>query len=414
MLSSTDSLAAVRAQARAQFPALASDFAFFENAGGSQVPTSVIEAIHSFLLESYAQTGASYPASLQASAVNAEAHAFVNDLFGGAGRGKVAFAQSASSHFQTLAQSIRPTLRPGDEIVIAVANHESNVGPFVRLQELGVKIRWWEVHPETGVYGPDGLVPLLSDRTRLICYPRTSNLLGDVQDCAAVSRLARGVGAWTVVDAVASAAHEPLSVVEWDVDFCAFSHYKVYGPHVGAMWIRNECLEKIDGPNHFFNLPGEWANRFELGCLPYELLAGILGLREYLRTLAPEASSDRERVTQSFKSMHALEQPLTEHMLAWLKIRDDLRIIGPTSPSERHPTISFVHNRLSSEAIATALCDRGFGVKYGHMYAYRLCEALGLDLVQGVVRISAVHTNTPDEVERLLKALGSILEGAVQ
>lgn len=397
---------------RQQFPSLAQDFIFLENAGGSQVPIQVIEAMNSFLRTDYVQTGSPYPASQRTTQLAKDAHAFTNLMFNGEGLGYVAMGPSTTSLVYMLANCFSEVLQPGDEVIVSVANHESNAGPWYRLASRGVTVKWWGVDPHTGLSSISALEELVTERTKIVAFPRTCNLLGDIVDVKAVTEIAHRVGAKVVVDVVASASHEPINVRDWGCDFAVFSNYKIYGPHAAAMFGTYDAWGQLNGPNHFFVSTTGSAAKFELGCLSYEACAGILGLADYLKFLigAPDHPTDRSLIEKSFGRMSELERPLRQRLVSYLANRDDLRLIGGTDPNvDRHPTISFVHKTKDSGDLCRSICDRGFGIKSGHMYAYRLCEAIGIAPDPGVVRISAVHTNSTEEIESLIECLEDVL-----
>jgi selenocysteine lyase/cysteine desulfurase len=199
------------------------------------------------------------------------------------------------------------------------------------------------------------------------------------------------------------------------VDWYAYSTYKVYGPHMAALFGRHEAFARLTGPNHFFIPAGEVPYKFELGGASHEGCAGLLALREHLNALAlrnPRDEVNRATVESAFAAMTALELPLQRRLVDWLRSRKGVRIVGPAhGESSRVATISFTHDRRSPADIVAAAHAAGIGIRHGHMYAYRLCEALGIDPVQGVVRVSAVHYNTVDEINRLIAAMEPVLDG---
>lgn len=402
---------------RARFPALASDTAFLENAGGSQVPREVAEAVARYMLTSYVQLDADYATSRRATEVVDRAHAFVRRLMGGDGSGEVILGPSCSVLCQRLADCYAGVLRPGDEIVVAETAHEANAGPWVRLaaREPGVALRWWRLDPDTLTCPIEALEDALSERTRLVAFPHVSNLLGEIVDVAAVTEAAHRAGARVVVDGVAYAPHRAMDVAAWDVDFYAYSTYKVYGPHMAALYGRRDALAELTGPNHFFIPAAAVPYKFELGGVCHEGCAGLLALGDYLRFLAgrppePDAELDRPTVAGAFDVMQACERPLQERLIEYLKGRPDVCIAGPAhGGATRVGTVSFAHRAKSSQSIARAAAARGIGIRAGHMYAYRLCAALGLDPDDGVVRTSFVHYNAPDEIERLIAVLDEVL-----
>lgn len=398
----------LRRRIRARFPALAGDTVFLENAGGSQVPTEVADAVRDYMLTSYVQLGAGYPLSQRASQLVDDAHAFVRLLMNGHD-GAVILGPSTSALLRMLATCYAEALGPGRAVVVAETGHEANVGPWAWLERSGVELRWWQMDPATCRCPLEALDELLDDRVALVAFPHVSNLLGEIVDVAAVTARAHRVGARVVVDGVAFAPHRAMDVADWGVDWYAYSTYKVYGPHMAALWGRREALAELRGPNHFFIPEDELPYKFELGGVNHEACAGILGLRDYLGFLAggeDRGPFERAAVDSAFALMTACELPLQARLIDYLRSRGDLRIIGPTGAGpERVGTVSFVHRSLSSAAITRAADRAGIAIRHGHMYAYRLCRAAGLDPADGVVRVSLVHYNTPEEIERLIEVL---------
>lgn len=395
---------------RAAFPALAQPTVFLENAGGSQVPAAVADAIHRYMRETYVQLGADYALSKQCTQVVADAHTFASMLFGGDGIGNVVLGPSSSQLCRTVADAFAETIREGDEIVIAECGHEANIGPWLRLERQGATIRWWRVDPETGASSLEDLEALLTPRTRLIAYPHVSNLLGEVLDAAAISALARGVGAKTFVDGVAYAPHRALDVAAWDCDWYVYSVYKVYGPHMAALFGRHDAFEGLVGPNHFFVPERDVTYKFELGGVSHEACAGLLALADYLRLVTGHETCTRETVVAAGDRFETLETPLQERLVDWLASKPAVRIAGPgPGGAPRVPTVSFTHAEKKSRAISLEAEHRDIAIRHGHMYAHRLCTALGIPPVDGVVRISPVHYNTPDEIERLIEVLDPVL-----
>jgi len=402
----------LRRSIRERFPALAGETVFLENAGGSQVPQSVVDRMRDYMLGSYVQLGASYPLSVRASATVNEARAFVKTLFGG-GDGEVVLGPSTSALLQMLSDCYARMLGPGREVVVARCGHEANVGPWVRLERVGVKVRWWEVDPSSFDSPIDGLTRLLSERTALVAFPHVSNLLGGIAEVAATTELAHAAGARVVVDGVAYAPHRAMDVEAWGVDWYAFSTYKVYGPHMAALWGRREAMAGLEGPNHFFVAAGDVPYKLELGGVNHEGCAGLLGVRDYLAFLADVAQPDRldrHGVERAFDVMAACELPVQARLIEYLLSQPEVRIVGPQhAGATRVGTVSFVHRSKRSREICDVVDRSGIAIRSGHMYAYRLCEALGLDPADGVVRVSLVHYNTLEEIDRLIVVLESVL-----
>ncbi len=404
---------------RRHYPALSKGTVLLENAGGSQVPTSVADAIRDHLLQDYCQLGAGYPASDRATATVERAHRFMDRFVNGEGLGRVVLGSSCTSLMHVLAHAIGRTIEPGDEIVVCEQGHEANIGCWTELERLGAVVRWWTVDHETGSLSLKDLDAVLSNRTRIVAFPHVSNLLGEIVDVKGATELAHRHGAKVVVDGVAYAPHRAIDVRRWNVDFYAWSTYKVYGPHMGALFGRFDAFEGLQGPNHFFIPDDELPYKFELGGASHEGCAGLCALAPILGELAGHGNSKEidaencsyEIVEKAFETMTALESPLQAHLLERLRRHEQVRIIGPTAPeiSARVSTISFLHFQRDSEEIVAAARNADVGIRHGHMYAYRLCKAMGIDLQSGVVRVSAVHYNTMSEIDRLMDAIDPML-----
>jgi len=291
---------------------------------------------------------------------------------------------------------------------------------------MGVRVRFWNLDRTTQSQPICELEELLNERTKIVAFVHVSNLLGEVVDVADIARRAHHVGARVVVDGVAYAPHHAIDVAAWaidvaawDVDWYVYSTYKVFGPHMAALYGRADAIAELTGPNHFF-IPCDYVpGKFELGCISHEGCAGLLALGDYLAFLAgtPGQPVTRETVTAAFevaasyeRPLPSYERPLQARLLDYLSRQPGVRIVGPAHGGpERVATISFVHDRVSPPEISAACDAAGIGMRHGHMYAYRLCEGLGIAPDPGVIRVSMAHYNTPDEVERLIAVLDGVL-----
>lgn len=392
-------------QIRAQFPSLANGEIFMDNAGGAQVPLSVADAIRDYLLNSNVQIGADYPTSRRATQNLADAHMMMNTIMGGDGIGQTILGASSSTLCRMLADCYGDALQPGDEVIVAESGHEANVGPWVNLAKRGITVKLWEANPETGICELATLRELLSSKTKVVALVHISNILGQVEDIKPCIDAAHAVGARVVVDGVAYAPHLPVDVARLDADWYVFSCYKVFGPHIGAMFGKHEAFAELTGPNHYF-LPKDYLPaKFELGSPNYESCAGLLGLKPYLQFLAGSNSCDRATVLEAWRVMEELEQPLTTKFLDFLGSKPDVRVLG----NPRIPTVSFIHRTLTPKQIADAALAHRIGMRHGDFYSVRLLQRMGIELPRGVARVSFAHYNTTEEVDRLIAALDPIL-----
>ena len=399
-------------QIRDAFPSLSGETVLLENAGGSQVPLCVANAVRDHMLNDYAQLGAGYPMSDRATSTVDRAHEFVEILVNGAHTGTAILGSSCTSLTTMLSECYGRIIQPGDEIILCQQGHEANIGPWLKLKRFGAVIRWWNVDPETGSLNIADLKKLLNTQTRIVAFPQVSNLLGEIVDVRAVADIAHEFGAKIVVDGVAFAPHRPIDVEAMAADWYVYSTYKVYGPHMGALWGRNDAIAEIDGPNHFFIPRDQAPYVFELGGASHEGCAGILALGDYLTFLAQAEGPCTTAVAHhAFEIMKNLEAPIQSRLIERLLNHSAVRIIGTPSSSveDRVATISFTHEQHSSTTIVAAAHAANVGIRNGNMYAYRLCEAMNIPVHEGVVRVSAVHYNTVEEIDILMDALDPLL-----
>lgn len=398
---------------RSQFPALDSGFVYLENAGGSQVPASVIHQMSSYMRDRYVQLGARYPQSLQATETVERSHQFANRLMNGEGVGKTIIGASSTTLIQMLAASYGQVLGPGDEIIVAECGHEANIGAWLKLAERGITVKLWSVNREAEDCTLELLESMLGPQVKLVAFPHVSNLLGRVWDVRRVTSMCHSVGARVIVDGVAYAPHRAVDVQGWGVDWYLFSTYKVYGPHGALMFGRDDAFEGLVGPNHYFVPNHAIPEKFEPGGVNHESAAGLLGTGRYLSELASEGSESecsRDSIERAFEHMALIELSIQQPIIEYLLAKPGVRIVGPSSyGQERVPTISFLSSHKSPSEIVHAVDSHNIGIRYGHMYSKRLCEALGIDSVEGVVRISAVHYNSIEEVRRLIETLDTVL-----
>jgi len=257
--------------ARSCFPAVATDWALMDNAGGSVPLGAVIERVRDYMSNRMVQLGADYPLSVEAreavAAGKLAAAALVN-----ASPEEIVIGANTTSNIRVLASALRPLWRPGDEIVVTNLDHESNIGPWRQLEASGIRIREWRFDSDSLRLRARDLEALLSERTRLVAFTHCSNLIGTVHDARRISRLAHDAGALSCVDGVAFAPHRRVDVRALEADFYLVSLYKTFGPHIGLMFGRREHLERAHSQNHFFVGPEAGPYRFEPGNPNHELV----------------------------------------------------------------------------------------------------------------------------------------------
>ncbi|MGI3900651.1 MAG: cysteine desulfurase-like protein [Janthinobacterium lividum] len=394
---------------RRQFPALADGFGYLDNAGGSLVLGRVADRVRDYLLTTSVQTGASYPQSRRAVERLAEARARIATLLNAERPEEIVLGPSTTVLFQFLARAMESRLKPGDEIVVTDFDHESNIGPWRALEKRGIVIRTWGLDPDTFDVSLDDLDGLMNERTRLVAVTHCSNILGTVNPVAEIARRVHAHGAEIAVDAVAYAPHRAVDVQALDVDYYVFSFYKTYGPHFAVLYGKYDKLLALDGLYHYFYGREKVPAKLEPGNTNYELAWGSAGIVDYLDELGG-GTGDRAAIERAFDDITTQETAIGARLLDYLGSRNDIRVIGRRQAGpERVPTISFKAEGRDSAAIVGAVDPHGLGIRFGDFHSRRLVERLGLAGDSGVVRVSMVHYNTLDEVDRLVGALDEAL-----
>jgi len=396
---------------RSQFPAFRepslAGFAHFENAGGSYAAAQTVAWLDRYYRQTRVQPyyvfSASARAGEQMDAARARLAAWLN-----AGADEVQFGPSTSQNTYVLAQALRRQLKPGDEIIVTNQDHEANVGAYSRLTDDGLIGREWKVNPVTAELERKGLEALLGPRTKLVAFTHCSNVVGSINAVREFADLAHRAGAWAFVDGVAFAPHGLPDVQELGVDAYCFSLYKVYGPHLGALYLRRELNAALPNQGHFFN-DGLPEKRFTPAGPDHAQIAAVNGVADYMDAVADhhglggKPTSARAAGVRSLFRAHetALLQPLLDFLVQHPKVR----LIGRTRAVDRAPTVAFTVNGQTSAAVAGALAEAGIGAGVGNFYAYRLVKALGIDPDDGAVRVSFVHYTSKYEVDRLQQEL---------
>lgn len=399
---------------RAEFPALAGDWVFLDNAGGSQVLRRVADRVRDYLLTSSVQLGASYAPSQRAGEKVLEARRAVAELIHAPEDDAVVMGGATTALMFMLTQALRPGVKPGDEIIVTQTDHEANIGGWMRLQEAGAVVRVWELDRDSLALELDALDRLLSPRTTWVAMTHASNILGSINPVEAVAQRVHAAGARLCVDAVAYAPHRLVDVQACGADVVVFSFYKVFGPHHAVMWVQRELLRSLPSLNHYFIGPDVMPYKLQPGNVNYELSYGCIGIRDYLvdtGTALGAAGTPRERMQAAFDAFAAHEDRLAERLLSYLRGQPSVRIVGRPSAADgrRVPTISFVVAGRASEAVVRHVDGHGIGIRFGDFYARRLVEALGLQAHGGVVRVSMAHYNTEAEIDRLIAALDEVV-----
>jgi len=399
---------------RPDFPALGRHvngqrLVYLDSANTSQKPRAVVDAMsNQALLHNANVARAMHTLGVEATQAFHDARAKVAAFVGGRPE-EVVFTKNASEALNLAAHSLGQHLRlgPGDEVVVSVLEHHSNIVPWQLLCErTGATLRWFDI-TDDGRLDVDRAVAegLVNERTKVVSVAWVSNVLGSVAPVARLAELARSVGALLVLDASQAAPHLPLDLAASGADLVAFTGHKMLGPTgIGVLWGRyalleqlppflggGEMIEVVTMERSTFAPP---PHRFEAGTPPINQAVGLGAAVDYLSGIG------MERVA-------AHEHAITAYALQALQLVEGLRILGPTEAVDRGGAISFTLTtrdgvEVHPHDLMQFLDSKGVAVRGGHHCARPLHQRLG---VQASTRASVYLYTLPDEIDRLVDAL---------
>ncbi|OLE22786.1 MAG: cysteine desulfurase-like protein [Catenulispora sp. 13_1_20CM_3_70_7] len=396
---------------RAKFPALRAGSAHFDGPGGPQVPQPVMDAIVDAMSSPLANRGSDTTGGRSAEAIVVQARQALAEFFG-ADRDGIVFGRSATQVAYEFSRTLGKTWAPGDEVVVTRLDHEANIRPWVlAATRVGATVRWADFDPGTGELTPDHIRAVLSDRTRLVAVTAGSNLIGTRPAVAEISRLAHDVGALCYVDAAHYSAHASIDFEQFGADFVGSSAYKFFGPHLGVLAARPALLHTLQ-PDKLQAATDAVPERFELGILPYEVLAGVRATVDFLADLSPLAGGTRrERLVSALAAVEAHEDALRhrlEHGLAHLPA-----ITVHSRAARRTPTLLLTIDGHDPQEVARYLATHGVDTEAGTFYAVEASRRLGLG-DRGGLRVGLAPYTNEDDVERLLAGLTAYLHGELR
>lgn len=393
---------------RAQFPGLQTDWTLFDNAGGSVPLGRVIDRVQDYMRHCMVQLGASYDLSVEATRRVAAGHRAAEQLFG-AQEGDVVIGSSSTVLTRLAATALRAMWQEGDEVIVTDLDHEANIGPWRNLEASGLVVREWQCDADTHELRVEDLEPMLNERTRMVAFSQCSNLVGELQDVNAIVGRVHKAGALVCIDGVASAPHRRVDVAALGADLYVASLYKVYGPHLAALHVGKDLLSRLAPQNHFFIGNDEGPYKLEPGNVNHELTSALPGVVDYLEEL-DRHHGGAGTLDGAFARITEHECALVAPLLTFLDEHPRVRLLGRSVADEqRAPTVSFVPLEQRASGIPRQLDEQKIAIRWGHFYAHRFCTRFGLHEGGGVVRASMVHYNSPEEVNRLIEALDSVL-----
>ncbi len=391
---------------RAQFPSLRSGIAHFDGPGGTQTPAVVGEAIARTLTGPLSNRGTSIASERNADDAVAGFRAAMADLLAADPRG-IVYGRSATQLTYDFSRALATSWRPGDEIVVSELDHDANVRPWIQAAEArGLTVRRLPLDPATAELDLTDLDAIVNERTRLVAVTAASNLLGTIPPVARIAARAHAVGALVYVDGVHYAAHAAVDVAALGADFFVCSPYKFFGPHCAALAADPALLETLR-PDKLLPSTDVVPERFELGTLPYEIMAGVTAAVDFIAGIAPDAGTRRERLVAASRAVDEHELALRREVEEKLRGFGD-RVTLHSHAAERTPTLYFTFADRDAAQVSALLADRGVLAPSGSFYAYEPFRALRLPVDAGM-RVGLAAYSDRSDVDRLLEGLAAAL-----
>ena len=402
---------------RSQFPAfkdpLSKDWSFFENAGGSYVPKNVIDKLTEFMTATKVQPYAEYPMSK----IAGENMDRATELFAkiiNAKNNEILIGGSTSINLYVLSNALKDLISPGDEVIVTNQDHEANISPWRRLKDYGAKIIEWKFNLNDHELKISDLEKLISPKTKILAVTHCSNIVGSVNNLKKISNIAHKNNIIVIGDGVSYAPHGFPNVKELDVDFYTFSLYKTYGPHLALLYGKEEILKNLPNQNHEF-LKGQYPYTINPGGPNHEELVSLIGIYDYFENLYNHHFDNTkisilEKIEKINNLISIHEEEIANPILNYIHERKDLNLIGKNkiTNKNRAPTISFYSNNKSSKEISNNLLKFNIATRNDNFYAWRCLKYLGIDVDDGVVRLSMTHYNNNIDTEKVIKALKNI------
>jgi cysteine desulfurase/selenocysteine lyase len=375
---------------------------YLDNAATTQKPRAVIDALNRYYENSNANIHRGLHAlAEEATAAYEETRAKVARFIGAPAAESIIFTRNATESINLVAHSWgRKHLRPGDEIVLTVMEHHSNLIPWQLLvKETGARLRFVDIDDE-GRLRWDDVERLIGERTRLVAFTHMSNVLGTINPAAEIAALAHRRGALVLVDGAQSVPHMPVDVQDLDCDFLAFSSHKMLGPTgVGILYAKRELLDGMDP----FLGGGEMISRVTLedatwNEVPWKFEAGTPDIGGVVALSA--AVDYLEKL--GMESVRAHEGELARNALDLLECIPGVTIYGPRDSGGRGAVVAFNYGDLHPHDLGTALDSYGIAIRAGHHCAQPLMARLGC---VATARASFYIYNRLDEVETLAQGV---------
>lgn len=373
---------------------------YLDNAATTQKPRSVVEAISNeyFSTNANVHRGVHF-LSQKATDLHEAARERVRQFINARSTAEVLFTRGTTESLNLVASSFGEAfLKEGDEVIVSVMEHHSDIVPWQLLRERkGIVIRVIPMD-DSGRLDLEAYERLFSERTRLVCVAHVSNVLGTVNPVKQMAAMAHAHGAYMLVDGAQSIPHFKVDVQDLDCDFLTFSGHKIYGPTgIGVLYGRESLLEKMPP----YQGGGEMIARVTFEHTTYERLPYKFeaGTPDYVGTHALAAAVDYVE-TLGMDEIAAHERRLTQYAMERLGAIKDMHLYGTTP--DKDAVVAFNVGNIHPLDLGTLLDRLGIAIRTGHHCAQPLMQRCG---VEGMARASFALYNTMDEIDRLAEGI---------
>jgi len=373
---------------------------YLDNAATTQKPLCVLDAMRDEYLNVNANVhrGVHY-LSQQATELHEGARERVRQFINAKSTSEIVFTRGTTESLNLVASSfVEAFMRPGDEVLISVMEHHSNIVPWqLEAARRGIAVKVLPMS-DKGELLLDEIDDFLTDRTKLVSIAHVSNVLGTINPIEQIVKKAHQHGIPVMVDGAQSAPHIKIDVQAMDCDFFAFSGHKMYGPTgIGVLYGKEEWLDRMPP----YQGGGEMIEHVTLEKTTFEKLPLKFeaGTPDYVATRGLAVAIDyMERI--GLNAIEAHEQELTRYCMEQLRTIDEMVIFGEAD--HKDAVVSFNVGKIHHLDIGTLLDRLGIAVRTGHHCAQPLMDRLG---IAGTVRASFALYNTKEEIDAFIGAL---------
>ena len=388
------------------FPLLCQqDIAYLDNAATAQRPVSVLEAEQNFYQSCNANPlRGFYDLGVRATEAYEAAREQIQQFLHAKRSEEIIFTRNTTESINLVAYSYGLTnLKPGDEILVTIAEHHSNLLPWQMVaKQTGAVLKFLECDPD-GSYPPERVNAAVTSRTKLAAVNHISNVLGCVTPLASIISLVHANGGVVLADGAQSTPQIPIDVQALDVDFFVCSGHKLLAPMgIGVLYGKKDLLnamppfltggEMIDSVSRDHAVFAALPHKFEAGTVNGGGAVGLAAAVSYIQEVG-------------FDKIHAAEQALTRLAFEQMQAIPGVRILGSPDPDQHNGILSFVVDGVHPHDIAAILDYDHIAVRAGHHCAQPLLNYLG---VSSSVRASLAFYNTEEDIARFITSLTSV------